>query len=278
MTAPISIRRAETISEYRACQRAQRAAWGITDDSYVVPLATLVGAQLHGGLVLGAFLPDGEAVGLSFAFLGRVEGRLCLYSQLTGVVPGFQDQGIGYRLKHAQREVARAEQVPCIAWAFDPLQAGNARFNLEKLGARAVRYVVDMYGTRSDALNRNATTDRLIAIWETRDASRPRRHHDSWRDLPRALARDPNAEADPAFLGLPNQARACLIEVPADVARLRANRPERAERWGQAVREAFVAAFAAGFEAVGFVRDDRPEGRRCHYLLERPNGSSDHSA
>ena len=74
-------------------------AWGITDDSYLVPIATMVGANLHGGLVLGAFLPGGEAVAMSFAFLGRIEGRLCLYSQLTGVVPGYQSRGLGYQIK-----------------------------------------------------------------------------------------------------------------------------------------------------------------------------------
>src|SRR3954464_6443316 len=120
MSEAITIRRAETIADYRACQEAQRRAWGIAEENYVVPVATMVGAQHHGGLVLGAFLPDGEAVGLSFAFLGRTEGRLCLYSQLTGVVPGYQDRGIGYRLKTYQQEFARAEDVPCIAWAFDP--------------------------------------------------------------------------------------------------------------------------------------------------------------
>ena len=64
MDAEITIRRAETTADYRAIQAAQRSAWGIVEEGYVVPIATMVGAQLHGGLVLGAFLPDGEAVGL----------------------------------------------------------------------------------------------------------------------------------------------------------------------------------------------------------------------
>ena len=170
----ITIRRAETIADYLACQEAQRRAWGITDDSYVVPLATMVGAQLHGGLVLGAFTESGEALGLSFAFLGKLEGRLCLYSQLTGVVPGQQGKGLGGRLKSAQRDFARSEGLDCLAWAFDPLQVGNAHFNLDRLGATASRYVENMYGRRSDALNANATTDRLIAEWSTSTESRPR--------------------------------------------------------------------------------------------------------
>ena len=49
----IVIRRAETSADYQACQAAQRRAWGITADGYVVPVATMVGAQLHGGVVQG---------------------------------------------------------------------------------------------------------------------------------------------------------------------------------------------------------------------------------
>ena len=270
----ISIRRAESVVDYIACQAAQRAAWGITDDSYVVPLATMVGAQLHGGLVLGAFLPDGRAVGLSFAFLGRTEGRLCLYSQLTGVVPGYQDRGLGFRLKTAQRDVARAEGVPCIAWAFDPLQAGNARFNLDKLGATSGHYVANMYGPRSDALNRNSPTDRLIAVWETDDSPSRALKPPHATDVPRLVEAGPDGE--PAIASMPVGLSKLMLEIPADVSRLRADRPELAERWGLAVREGFLASFGAGFRAVGFHREEAPVGRRSFYVLERD--SSDFSS
>ena len=133
----ITIRRALTLADYRACQQAQRAAWGITEESYLIPIATMVGANLHGGLVLGAFLPDGQAVGMSFGFLGRTEECFCFYSQLTGVIPGYQSLGLGYRLKLAQREFALSEGIALMAWAFDPLQAGNARFNLREAGSAA---------------------------------------------------------------------------------------------------------------------------------------------
>ena len=179
------IRRAETIADYRACQEAQRRAWGIAEDGYLIPIATMVGANLHGGLVLGAFRPDGEAVAMSFAFLGRIEGRLCLYSQLTGVVPGYQSQGLGYRIKMHQREVARAEGIEPIAWAFDPLQAGNAHFNLVRLGASAGRYVENMYGERTDALNAGVPTDRLIAEWDVEAEPTRRVRPDAAAVLPR---------------------------------------------------------------------------------------------
>ena len=186
------------MADYRACQEAQRRAWGITEDGYLIPIATMVGANLHGGLVLGAFRPDGEAVAMSFAFLGRIEGRLCLYSQLTGVVPGYQSQGLGYRIKIHQRDFARAEGIGSIAWAFDPLQAGNAHFNLVRLGASAGRYVDNMYGERTDALNAGVPTDRLIAEWDTGQESPRGIRPDAATVLPRLIhtTADQGGESD----------------------------------------------------------------------------------
>jgi predicted GNAT superfamily acetyltransferase len=270
MSETITIRRAETPEDYRACQEAQRRAWGITEDGYLVPVATMVGAQHHGGLVLGAFLPGGEAVGLSFAFLGRVGPRLGLYSQLTGVVPGYQGQRLGERLKHAQREYAHEQGLEVIAWAFDPLQAGNAHFNLARLGATVGRYIDDMYGPRTDALNAGVPTDRVIAEWDTDPAAaRPRVDPAGALALPRLLTiRDGIPLPVPAGTALSE--KHLLLEVPADIARLRSEAPSADEAWRRAVRDAFRLALAAGFRAVGFVREEGGSPRRCFYVLERP--------
>ena len=263
----IVIRKPESPADYLACQVAQRLAWGIVDDSYVVPIATMVGAQLHGGLVLGAFLDDGQAAGLSFAFLGKTDGELCLYSQLTGVVPGHQDKGLGHRLKVAQREFARSEGIPTVAWAFDPLQAGNARFNLNKLGATAQRYHVDMYGPRTDAINRNAPTDRLIARWETTESSRPIA---ILGDVEMQAAMRIVDPATPAFIGLPHSSPShLLLGIPADIKSLRDSDSKAAAKWLLAIREGFQAAFEAGYRAVGIHSDDSTEEQRFFYVLER---------
>ena len=279
MNPEITIRRAESPADYLACQEAQRRAWGINEDHYVVPVATMVGAQQHGGLVLGAFLPSGEAVGMSFAFLGRIGKQVGLYSQLTGVVPGDQDQGIGSLLKTQQRAIAHAEGVPFIAWAFDPLQAGNARFNLDKLGATAGKFIENMYGPRSDALNRNTPTDRLVAVWESNpDLPRDRLDPASCLEFARAIAlvsgQEPDAPPEPTWAGIPESAPGLLLEIPADINALRASTPDLANRWGTAVRQAFLAAFRAGYRAEGFIRDETPQGRRCYYVLRPgPKGS-----
>ncbi|MHC5544138.1 hypothetical protein ACYOEI_38415, partial [Singulisphaera rosea] len=234
--------------------------------------ATMVGAQLHGGLVLGAFLPNGEAVGLSFAFLGRAEGRICLYSQLTGIVPGQQSRGLGYQLKQAQREYALDEGVDLIAWAFDPLQAGNARFNLDKLGATAARYVDDMYGPRTDALNTGVPTDRLIAEWEL-SSPHPRLELESAEilSLPRLINSDDQPGGVRVATGLRRAVGSrALLEIPEDITALRSLDPQLADTWRRAVREGFITAFASGYRAVGFLRDESEGRQRRFYVLQIP--------
>ena len=270
----ITIRRAGTIAEYLACQDAQRKAWSISDDSYIVPIATLIGANLHGGLVLGAFVPGGEAVAMSFAFLGRVEDRICLYSQLTGVVPGYQSKGLGYAIKRLQRTIAHDEGIERIAWAFDPMQAGNAHFNLARLGASAERFVENMYGPRTDALNAGVPTDRLIAEWETCEREGITAVSiDDAGTLPHLIETEQGNDAaagapvhvDESVFGTPR----VLLEIPNDIVELRREQPSLAERWRAAVGEAFRAAFASGYRAVHFIRDESSGRRRSFYVLER---------
>ncbi len=273
MNDQIRIRRAESVADYRACQDAQRRAWGIEDDELIVPIATLIGAQLHGGLVLGAFLADGAAVALSFAFLGRVEGRPCLYSQLTGVVPGYQARGLGLRLKQVQWEYAKVQGLDLLAWAFDPLQAGNAHFNLNKLGASAGRYVDDMYGVRTDLLNTGTPTDRLIAEWSTTSSSEP----GPSLEIDEARALPPILRATPGPDGLlaagpvepPSGVYRVTLEIPDDIAALRMRDENEAHRWRLAVRRAFHTAFAQDYRAVAFVRFEAEGHRRCVYVLRR---------
>ncbi len=271
----ITLRRAESLADYRACQDAQRLAWGITEDGYVVPIATMVGANLHGGLVLGAFLADGRAVAMSFAFLGRIANRIGLYSQLTGVVPGQQSLGLGYEMKQLQRDYAIAEGLPTIAWAFDPLQARNAHFNLVKLGARSRRYEVDMYGARSDEVNMTSSSDRLIVEWDVNPPPRTepdRARAERFLSIPALIETHVGHPGliEPLGVKPPTGEDFVLLEVPADVSILRRENPDLAARWEKAAREAFVASFALGYEAVDFVRDDGSDAVRWGYVLERP--------
>jgi predicted GNAT superfamily acetyltransferase len=269
----ITIRRAVTIADYRACQEAQKRAWQIGDDGYLIPIATMVGANLHGGLVQGAFLPHGEAVAMSFAFMGRIENRLCLYSQLTGVVPEHQSRGLGFQIKLFQAQVARAEGIERIAWSFDPLQAGNAHFNLTRLGAHARRFIDNMYGPRTDRLNAGVPTDRLIAEWDLAAAPEPAPSFESVRELHRLLELTDTPRQGLVPVGLSQRAELnaprLLLEIPIDITALRSEDPAMAENWRALVAQAFQLAFSKSYRAVHFVRDNSTVLRRGFYVLER---------
>jgi predicted GNAT superfamily acetyltransferase len=249
--------------ELRACQELQRKAWGITEDGYVVPVATMAAVQKVGGLILGAFDESNRMlVGFAFAFLGKLNGRLVLWSQLTGVHPAHQSTGVGRQLKLEQRRRAGEMGLAAVAWAFDPLQASNAAFNLGVLGARARRYEEDMYGSRTDALNVGLATDRLIAEWETSGTAGGLTS--TWPDAVDLIEVD-SAEVA-RVRDVPMTGDHLTIEVPPRINEVKARATTLATAWQLALREAFVKAFAEQFTVVGF---SRTNAARPRYLLER---------
>ncbi len=262
----ITIRPAETPADFRALQQAQRLAWGIADDSLVLPIASMVAAQHFGGLVLGVFTPGGEAIALSFAFLARHRGRIVLYSQLTGVVPTHQSRGIGKLLKEAQRAFCQEQGISAIVWAFDPFQPGNARFNLNRVGATCREFVEDMYGPREDALNAGMPTDRLIAEWEVEAVPSSVDVVTEDAGLPRLIQR---------VGGIPEFAMqdgpVLLIEIPETMSAMWRSDPSGATSWRTAVRLAFAAAFARGYTATAFTRiaDPKTGDLRSYYVMSQ---------
>ena len=265
----VTIRDVHGPDELRACQDLQRRAWGITEDGYILPVATMAGAQKVGGLILGAFDDTNHLlVGFAFAFLGRLKDRLILYSQLTGVHPAHQSTGIGRLLKFEQRRRAREMDLEAVVWAFDPLQASNAAFNLGVLGATCRTYEVDLYGSRTDALNAGLATDRLLAEWPTANDSTAGRT-EPWPDGVDLIVTsvDRLIRRPVSLRDLPAGASHVQIEIPPRIADVKSHGSANSGReWQHALRETFQAAFAANFVAVGFTRaqPDRPR-----YLLER---------
>ncbi len=264
----IVIRPPANSSDFRGCQEVQRLSWGIQEEGYLIPVATMVSVQHCGGLVLGAFL-DGSVVGMSMAFRGKWRNRPCLYSQLTGVHPEFQDRKIGTKLKQLQREFALSEgDIDLIVWAFDPLHAGNANFNLNRLGATATRYVEDMYGPRTDSLNAGLPTDRLMVEWELQ--AQRREQTLALGDVPKIIAVDDSSGrqlVSDVRIDLADEH--LLMEIPAGIVNLRQDSPEAAMNWRSSVRIAFEHYLERGYRAVGFLTDRAGRRPRRFYLLER---------
>jgi predicted GNAT superfamily acetyltransferase len=158
-------------------------------------------------------------------------------------VPGLQGRGVGAALKYHQRVWARDRGVGVITWTFDPLVRRNARFNLQRLGVRALAYLPDFYGHMADGFNADSPTDRLLVAWPTApDAPPP-----AVEGAPHALAVDADGRPVVTELGAPRLACA----TPEDIVGLRRSNPALARSWSEALRRTLGDALAQGYRVEG---------------------------
>ncbi len=214
------IRPVETLSDHRQAVALQQRIW---EGEQPVPTHLTLALARHGGVVLGAFLPDGHMIGLVMSFLGWSRFGLCHHSHMAAVSPEWQGCGIGTALKHAQRRAVLAQGVTLITWTYDPLLARNAWFNIGKLRAICRTYIRNAYGDMPDPINAGVPSDRFEVEW--------------WldRDL-----RGPKPTLS--------------IDIPHDFAALKRASTEAALAWRMRVREQCERAFAEGYAVVEFER------------------------
>jgi predicted GNAT superfamily acetyltransferase len=228
MSAAIVVRKCTGIEEFQRCVALQKEIWG-EEDLEVEPVTLFVVAEETGGQVLGAFEGD-RMVGYTLAVVGLRDGTVFLHSHMTGVVEGYRDRGVGRALKLYQREEALGRGIRLIVWTFDPLEARNAHFNLNRLGAIARKYLPNLYGLTTSPLHLGLPTDRLWAEWQL----------DSARAV--AAVSELAKEADEA---------PATILLPAELERWKESDTGEVEKVQTRIREEFGAWFARGYAAVG---------------------------
>jgi predicted GNAT superfamily acetyltransferase len=229
----------------RQCLEIQRRAWGFSDED-LLPVRLLVVCGKIGGHVFGALDASGRVLGFLNAFPGLREGQVYFHSQMMGVLPEYQNLGIGKQLKLAQRAEALRQGVSRIEWTFDPLEVRNAYFNIEGLGAICRRFYVNTYGTTSSQLQTGLPTDRLVAEW----------HLDSLR-VARHLSQRGLQKEDSEHVSL---------ELPLDIGKIRSEEPERALQLQLFFRERCLNLMTQGY-CINHFEIDRVQ-QKVRYLLE----------
>lgn len=228
MTPPdghaVTVRQLDQLGELRGIDELFVSVWGPGIPTIGVELLRALSHE--GGYVAGAFREE-TLVGASVGFLGQHHGRLSLHSHATGVSPQARGLNVGRALKLHQRDWAATRGVELITWTFDPLVRRNAWFNIGRLGALPVDYLVDFYGPMSDAINAGDASDRLLMAWEvspTPPITRP---------------------ADDDCL---------LIPTPEDIESLRITDPVAARTWRLRLREELLDPVSRQ-RVVGFTRE-----------------------
>ena len=213
-----------TEEQFREAVRLQRTIWGFSDID-LLPVRFFVVASKIGGQVFGAY-DHARMVAYCLAIPGlKPDGSAYLHSHMLGVLPEYQNSGLGRRLKEHQRENALARGIRLIEWTFDPLEVKNAYFNIARLGAIVRRYTRNQYGITSSPLAHGLPTDRCVAEW--------------W------IAQEP-------VRGVAAEG----VQLPIDIGAIRRQDPERARGIQAELADRFDAAFARGLAVVGVERDD----------------------
>jgi predicted GNAT superfamily acetyltransferase len=162
----IRVRPLQTPAEMHASVEVYRAAFSLPAGEPAVSPRLLASLSHNSGSVVGAFAGD-ELVGFVYGFTGLdpESGETYHYSQMAAVQPHMQGNGIGRLLKQGQRDLVRSLGVTKMRWAFDPVRAQNAHFNLDILGAVARWFVPNMYGIEPYGRDAGHSSDRLIVEW-----------------------------------------------------------------------------------------------------------------
>jgi len=262
----VTIRPLVSVDDARACVDLQRDVWG-WDQPEVVPATLLHVVDYVGGLAAGAFDSGGTMLGFVFGITGVRDGTVVHWSHMLGVRESARNAGIGRSLKEYQRRILAERGVRCIYWTFDPLQAKNAYLNLNRLGARVVDYVPDMYGTTESPLHLGLATDRIIVALATGGHEIERERVATSDHLP---VMTPFPRLNDFAFGVGGSLPAtALIEIPTDILSVLARSVSTAHTWRLGVRDHFRWALANGYRVRGLHRHDTAGDERAFYVVTR---------
>jgi predicted GNAT superfamily acetyltransferase len=241
MSAKLQVIEVETATDAELMADFFKTVW--TDGDEVVPF-DLVLAVVHIGGYAALAKIDGKVVGASFGFLGEYAAHQVLHSHVTAA----SVSGAGYQLKQHQFAWAKERELGGITWTFDPLVRRNCVFNFDKLGAIAVEYLPNFYGTMTDSINAGDDSDRLFSYWPVQEQV----SFETTKTTALALR---NNAGKPELL-LFDDSKPFWVELPQDIEALRKSDIELAREWRKKVRETIQPALDAGW-FIRSVNSDR---------------------
>lgn len=272
----VTLRPLRSHEEFDQCVALQRETWG-EDFTELVPPSILMVSQKVGGVAVGAFDEKGKLIGFVFGVSGVDEGQMVHWSDMLAVRKEHSGAGLGRALKAYQREKLLELGIETVRWSYDPLEASNAHLNINRLGARPVEYVENMYGDDTGSYRHAGIgTDRFLIEWQLKDPRVDDALEGRLSVNPALMAQVPvvnpstlegrPSPEEPDFPDLPS----VRVEIPQNIQKMKAETPGVAREWRGSTRRAFVWYLGRDYTVEGFICD--PAVDRCFYFLSRVRG------
>jgi len=273
LTESIFYKKIEDLKDVEEVVAFQEKIWS---SDTVTPLPQLVAACHNGGILMGAF-DDSHLVGFCYGFPGFKNHETYLISHMAGVLPAYHNRGIGEQLKLKQREWALEYGYKKMVWTYDPLEARNAYFNLNKLGAYAKTYIYSYYGEMTDKLNKGLPTDRLLAEWDlaseravqTLAGSRQQEGQQYESLIETTMV---NGFPHPVEQKERGREKGYLVPIPAHFQDMKKADLETAKLWRRKAGNVLAAALADGYVVTALLRNISDQVHA--YVIEKMEVSS----
>ncbi len=252
ITSPIELEQVKQLDEQ---------IWGRND---ATPTHQTITAVKNGGMVLGAF--DGEKlIGFQYSFAG-FNGKIpYLCSHQLGVLPAYRNKGLGERLKHAQKKLAKEMGYSLITWTFDPLETINGYLNIQKLGGICSKYIENCYGEMNDSLNKGLPSDRFLLEWWL-----DKENTNNKTTIPESLTQLDNSVIPEQIHTL--EGKSAYVAVPDNFREMKITDKKLAIKWRMKTRETFIPLFKDGWYVTGFIKNNH----FCFYLLSKKEDSNEY--
>ncbi|MDT3762196.1 GNAT family N-acetyltransferase [Priestia filamentosa] len=272
-TQEIEIRSLHTIQELEDVKKLESNIWGEHDSTPTHQTVTVV---KNGGIMLGAYC-NGKLVGFQYSFPGFNGQSVYLCSHMLGIDKTFRNNGIGEKLKQAQRKEAIKLGYSHITWTYDPLESINAYLNITKLGGTCTTYMENCYGEMDDLLNNGIPSDRFLVEWPV--LQRKEKSH-QWKETDIEFVQeksliqwkvDEKGLPIPSFsLPLPEQEYTkAFIAIPKDFKALKEGNMEAARKWRLVTREIFSKLMKQGWQVTDFIRNSEEEMSVQFYVFSK---------
>lgn len=276
----------------RAAENLHRQVWNVEDLAFLYPY-DLYHPESGLATQLVASQKD-RVIGFLFGFYGKgkqwygpgigFQNGKWIESQLLAVDSDYRQTGIAKKLKLIQRDHALREGIDLVHWTVDPLQAGNAFFNFNKLGAVAAQFYPDYYVFRND-LNRitpsrigmswmlNSDRVRACVAGESTDWNFSSLIHDSGVETisPPDLMPEGQRHDDSAWT---LQGERVLVEIPADWNEIQRREDiDMATTWrttSDMLFKQLLVGNGGNYALVGIVRDRNSD--RVYLIAEKASG------